>query len=159
MSLFKNIPSDALLINRKDPDEILGSYSVHCFLLDGFPWSTAEHYYQAHKFQDLDYQQKIRECSSASDANKLGNTWFKKKRSDFKKVRITLMTRAIYTKCRTHESVSTALLDTGDIYIADSSFSDYFWGCGRDGRGNNHFGRVLMNVRAKLVEEKEQPQS
>lgn len=153
MSIFNNIPSDALLINRKDPDQLLGSYSGHCFLLDGFPWPTAEHYYQANKFQNPDYQQKIRESASPSDANKLGNAWFRKKRADFKKVRVTLMTRAIYTKCKTHEAVSDALLDTKDLYIADNSFSDYFWGCGRDGRGNNHFGKILMNVRTKLIEE------
>ena len=155
MSLFKNIPQNALMVNRKDPDNLLGSYSEHSFLLDGFPWPTAEHYYQAQKFSDPGYQQKIREASSAVAANKLGNRWFKKKRDDFKKVRVTLMNRAIYTKCKTHAEVAEALLETGDTHIAENSFSDYFWGCGRDGRGDNYFGRVLMNVRAKLIEERQ----
>lgn len=159
MSIFKSIPPEALLINRKDPDHILSSYSEHCFLLDGFPWPTAEHYYQAHKFQNSAYQQKIRESESPSRAYQLGNSWFRKKRPDFKRARVTLMTRAMYTKCKTHEAVSKELLDTGETYIADNSFSDYFWGCGRDGRGNNYFGKVLMNVRKKLVEESQETQS
>lgn len=157
MSIFNSIPNNALLINRKDPNEILSSYSEYTFLLDGFPWPTAEHYYQANKFQDEAYQQRIRESVSAVQAYKLGNTWFKRKRSDFKLVRVTLMTRAIYTKCKSHDSVTEALMATGDTYIAENTFTDYFWGCGRDGRGGNYFGKVLMNVRAKLIEEQKQP--
>jgi predicted NAD-dependent protein-ADP-ribosyltransferase YbiA (DUF1768 family) len=30
---------------------------------------------------------------------------------------------------------------------------DYYWGVGRDGRGYNVFGKVLMAVRDKLMEE------
>lgn len=153
MSIFNSIPDTALLISRKDPEQVLSSYSEYSFLLDGFPWPTAEHYYQAKKFDDEAYQHRIRESSSAAKAHKLGNAWFKRKRSDLKVVRVTLMTRAIYTKCKSYDSVAEALMETGDIYIAENSFTDYFWGCGRDGRGSNYFGKVLMNVRAKLVEE------
>lgn len=153
MSLFKNIPADAILINRKDPNEILSSFSKYTFFLDDYDWPTSEHYYQAKKFLNTDYQQKIRGCPSAKKAHKMGNTWFRRKRADIKKVRVTLMVRATYTQCRTHENVRQALLETGDCYIAENSFSDYFWGCGRDGRGKNNFGKVLMNVRAKLRDE------
>lgn len=153
MSIFKNVPSDALLINRSDQEQLLGSVSNHPFFLDDYQWPTAEHYYQALKFNHLDYQKKIREAPSPLQARKLGNRWFKRKRSDFKKVRTTLMVRAMYTKCKAHIDVRTALLDSADQPLAESSFSDYFWGCGRDGRGENQFGKVLMRVRAKLMEE------
>jgi predicted NAD-dependent protein-ADP-ribosyltransferase YbiA (DUF1768 family) len=37
--------------------------------------------------------------------------------------------------------------------LVESSNYDYFWGCGRDRRGENMYGKVLMNVREKLREE------
>ena len=64
-----------------------------------------------------------------------------------------MMTRAVYIKCRTHEEVAAALLATGDQQIVESSQYDYYWGCGRDGRGHNAFGKVLMAVRDKLKQE------
>jgi ribA/ribD-fused uncharacterized protein len=64
------------------------------------------------------------------------------------------MTRGIYIKCRTHKEAADALLETGDQKIVESSQYDYYWGCGRDGRGHNTYGRVLMAVRDKLREER-----
>jgi len=154
MSLFENTPEDSLMINKNDPEELLGSCSPHAFFLDDAEWPSAEHYYQAMKFDDAAYREKIRAAETPSIAKKYGNTWFKPKRKDFKQVRTTVMTRAIYTKCRTYPNVSQALIETGDQYIAERSFTDYFWGCGRVGRGDNHFGQILMNVRAKLNEER-----
>jgi ribA/ribD-fused uncharacterized protein len=69
-----------------------------------------------------------------------------------------MMTRAVYTKCRTHQDVADLLLATGDKQIVETSTYDYYWGCGRDGRGHNTFGKVLMSVRDKLIQERESAQ-
>jgi ribA/ribD-fused uncharacterized protein len=155
MSIFKNIPEDSLLLNRSNPEDLLGSFSAHSFFLDDRDWPTAEHYYQAMKFSDPDYQEQIRNAPDVAKARRLGHNWLVRKRPDYKKVRVTLMTRAMYTKCRTYPKIAQSLIDTGEQYIAESSFSDYFWGCGRDGRGDNHFGRVLMSIRSRLLEEQQ----
>ena len=65
----------------------------------------------------------------------------------------TFMTRGVYIKCRAHAEVAEALLETGEQKIMESSQFDYYWGCGRDGRGHNAYGKVLMAVRDKLREE------
>jgi ribA/ribD-fused uncharacterized protein len=64
-----------------------------------------------------------------------------------------MMTRAVYTKCRSHEDVARRLLDTGNKILVESNQFDYFWGCGRDRRGHNTYGKVLMDVRQRLREE------
>ena len=44
-----------------------------------------------------------------------------------------------------------ALLATGEEDILEVSLYDYFWGVGRDLRGQNQYGKVLMAVRRKLL--------
>ena len=66
------------------------------------------------------------------------------------------MTRAVYIKMRTHPEIKKTLLETEDATLIESSAYDYFWGCGRDRRGHNHYGKVLMAVRDKLRKEHEQ---
>jgi predicted NAD-dependent protein-ADP-ribosyltransferase YbiA (DUF1768 family) len=53
-------------------------------------------------------------------------------------------------KAQVHEDVLATLLATGDRQIVETSQYDYFWGCGRDTRGYNHYGQILMDVRGRL---------
>ena len=66
------------------------------------------------------------------------------------------MTRAVYTQCKSHQDLEQHLLATEDKKIICNTQYDYFSGCGRDRRAHNTFGKVLMNVRNKLKEEKMQ---
>lgn len=149
MNLFSGIPADAILINRLDPNEILGTCSNHGFQLEDQYWPSAEHYYQATKYPSP-MKEKICACDHPLQARKLGRNIFRRKRSDWKKIRETVMTRAVYTKCRAHLEVAEALLQTETKPLANSAFGEYHWGVGRDGRGKNHYGRVLQNVRDRL---------
>ena len=38
--------------------------------------------------------------------------------------------------------------------IVESSLYDHYWGCGRDQRGHNYYGKMLMDVRDKLRAER-----
>ena len=63
------------------------------------------------------------------------------------------MTRAIYTKCRSYPEIAKQLIDSHPNQIIENSQYDYFWGCGRDRRGQNYYGKILMAVRDKLMSE------
>jgi ribA/ribD-fused uncharacterized protein len=80
--------------------------------------------------------------------------FFQKKKGS-KTLRQVLMTRAIYTKCKTYPEIAERLLETGDKKLVENSAYDYFWGCGRDRRTENTYGKVMMNVREKLRKELE----
>lgn len=152
MSLFTGVAENALLINRLDPNEILGTCSDHSFILDEQEWSSVEHYYQAMKYNGS-FKEKIRAKTHPLDARKMGRNIFRRKRSDWKKIRNTVMTRAVYTKCKAHPQVAEALLATGNTPLANNRFGEYYWGVGRDGRGENHYGKILQNVRERLTME------
>lgn len=61
------------------------------------------------------------------------------------------MTRAVYTKCRTHSEVARVLFDNCKIKISNLTMYDNSRNSGRDIRGKNNYGKVLMSVREKLI--------
>lgn len=140
-------------IHRLEPGEVLGSAIERPFELDGHRWLTAEHYYQAMKYPDRPRFQEILKAPDAATARKVGRGWLKRPRSDWKKLRVIFMKRALYTQARTHPEFAQALLDTGDNPIEEMAQYDYFWGRGRDQRGENQFGHALMDVRQQLRDE------
>ncbi|MGR8921908.1 MAG: NADAR family protein [Gammaproteobacteria bacterium] len=144
---------DAVLLTRSDPYALLGTCSPHGFELDGRHWLSAEHYYQASKFAPGAYYDRIHAAPNPTEAMRLGEARFRRKRRDWKANRVTYMTRALYIKCRTHAEVAEHLLATGERPIIENSLYDYFWGCGRDGRGENAYGRMLERIRQRLREE------
>lgn len=150
--MLSNHTEQAVYLSRLDVNHPLSSFSRHAFELDGAQWPSVEHYYQGMKFADPDLREAIRTAAHPLDAQKLAKKNKRKVRGDWPAQKVTIMTRAVYVKSRTHADAAAALLSTGDAQIIETSQYDYFWGCGRDQRGNNNYGRVLMSVRAKLRE-------
>ncbi len=155
--MFASDETEKLTLSRLDPAHPLASCSRHSFELDGATWPSVEHYYQAMKFEDASYREQIRNAPRPADARKLGKSKKHGRRKDWDRVKETYMTRGTYIKCRTHGEVTEALLASGDRVIMETSQYDYYWGCGRDTRGHNTYGKVLMNVREQLRNEATAP--
>ena len=154
MDAFPKIADDALFFSRVDPNEKLGSFAMYGFELEGMRWPSVEHYFQAMKFENEAYREKIRQAAHPKIARKLGRNRFKKIRKDWSAVKDVVMTRGVYTRCRTYPVLAEQLAATGERTLVENSQYDYYWGCGRDRRGNNAYGKVMMKVRAKLLEER-----
>ena len=150
--LFSPPEPEPIYVSRSDKSNPLGSFSPHAFHLDDADWPTVEHYFQGMKFETPEQQAAIRNTASPEEAKALAEEHQRAVRRDWKKIRQTIMTRGIYIKCLTHPEDAKALLATGNQKIVENSAFDYFWGCGRDGRGHNTYGKVLMAVREKLKE-------
>ena len=140
-------------VSRSDVKHPLSSYSKFGFELDGSVWPSVEHYYQGMKFEEDELRESVRAADHPEKAKQLAKDHKKAIRKDWQQVREVMMTRAVYIKCRTHKAAAAALLATGNQQIIETSQYDYYWGCGRDGRGHNTYGKVLMAVRDKLKEE------
>lgn len=154
MGLFEaSSQESSVKVSRLQPDDPLGCAQPLPFLLDELSWPTAEHYYQATKYPGRARAEEIRAADTVELARKRGRGWLKRPRDDWEKIRTVVMTRAIYTQCRTWSTFAEALLATGDQGIIELSMYDHFWGIGRDQRGDNNYGKLLMKVRAKLREE------
>lgn len=153
MAIFPQLDEDAIFLSQSDTANMLSSYSHHGFHLDGAEWPSVAHYFHAMKFEDEAYREKIRQASHPKKAKQLGRSRIKRIRKDWKEIKVTVMTRAVYIKCRTHADVAEMLLETENRMLVENNSYDYYWGCGRDRRGENYYGKVLMSVRNKLREE------
>ena len=60
------------------------------------------------------------------------------------------MERAMRRKFELHAELRQLLLSTGDEELQEAAPTDYYWGVGRDGNGQNKLGLILMRVRAEL---------
>ncbi len=152
--IFSKSAPTPVYVSRNDPLDLLSSYSKHGFELDGASWPSVEHYYQAMKFESDGLRKAIMDAGHPAKAEELAVKNKKAIRKDWKQVKEIYMTRGIYIKCRTHTEAADALLATGGQRIVETSQYDYYWGCGRDGRGHNIYGKVLMAVRDKLQKER-----
>lgn len=151
MTLFQASELErAVHVSRLQPEDPLGCTIQRPFELDGFEWPTAEHYYQAMKYPGRKRFEEIQQAATPEQARRIGRGWLKRPRSDWDTVRTVVMTRAIYTQCQIYAEFSEALLATGEQKIVDVSQYDYFWGLGRDLRGENQYGTLLMAVREKV---------
>jgi ribA/ribD-fused uncharacterized protein len=157
--MFSSETENRYYVFRGDVNNPLSAYSRLGFKLDGAEWPSVEHYYQGMKFEEGEMREAIRSTDHPSKAAKLAKANKKLVRKDWKEVRRVMMTRAVYIKCRTHQAVADLLLKTGTRQIVETTMYDYYWGCGRDGRGHNVFGKVLMDVRDKLIQEQDNSNS
>lgn len=135
---------------REEPYGCLSNFSRHGFELDGYWWATSEHYFQAQKFPNIDWFDKIREAKTAKEAAKMGRDRRYPLRTDWEEVKDEIMQRAVLQKFQTHGEIRQILLETGNELIVENSPIDYYWGCGKDGSGKNRLGEILMVVREIL---------
>ncbi|WP_224746050.1 NADAR family protein [Neiella litorisoli] len=144
---------DKTFFSRYDTAHPMSSHVERPFELDGMTWPTIEHYFQAMKFTDEALRQRINQAPTPEQASKIGSKWYRRPRRDWKKIQTVVMTRAIYVSAKCYPELAQALLESRGQTLIENDAYDYFWGCGRDKRGENQYGQVLMNVRDKLFAE------
>lgn len=138
---------------REQPYGCFSNFSAHGFMLDQLYWATSEHYFQAQKFINTPYLEKVRQTKTPKDAANLGRSRALPLRSDWEQVKDEVMRNAVLQKFRTHADIREILLATGDEFLVENSPIDYYWGCGKDGSGKNKLGLILMEVREILRNE------
>lgn len=133
-----------------DPYGCLSNFSAHPILMDGETWPTSEHYFQAQKFFDPDYRERIRLTSSPMIAARLGRSRAVPIRPDWEEVKIEIMRKALWAKLQQHSDVRESLLSTGSAELVEHTKNDRFWADGGDGSGQNMLGKLWMEIREQL---------
>ncbi len=139
--------------STKDPYGEFSNFAPFGFHFDGHWYRTSEHFFQVMKFEDADYQDKIRETKSPMIAARLGRSRKVKIRDDWEDVKVDVMRTAVRAKIQAHDELQELLLGTGNEQLVEAAARDYFWGVGKDGSGQNWLGKILMEVRLELRED------
>lgn len=125
------------------------------YLIPSQQWSCVEVPYQLAKTLSLEKRMMAMALISRTPINKqpgvakkLGNSLFSL-RADWDSVKNNIMLKLLLSKFSNPE-LKQALLNTGDATLIEgNTWGDTYWGC-CDGVGENHLGRLLMQVRATL---------
>ena len=144
-----------LFSSRSKYYSFLSNFYYSEFTIDGKVYNHVEGYYQSRKFIGIDdtAAKHIRSIVSPMACKKAGNSYImsKDRKEEWEKgVRIIVMRQAVYTKFITNSELSKKLLDTQDILLIENSPNDSYWGGGKDGKGENELGKILMEVRQLL---------
>ena len=94
---------------------------------------------------------EIQAASTPELAAKIGRAPAHQPHADWDINKREVMYRAIWQKFSFHLDVQQVLLDTLDAEIVEDSPVDHFWGCGIDRSGQNQLGKILMQIRSKLI--------
>lgn len=119
--------------------------------LDGVLYQSVEHAYQAAKTVDESEREMIRTCNTAGDAKRHGKhiTFRPEWNDEFK---LQVMYDLVHQKFFDNPELRAKLIATeNEELVEGNSWNDIFWGVCRD-RGQNHLGRIIMQIREELKE-------
>lgn len=118
---------------------------------EGLVYQNAEAAFQAQKCLDRPEREGFCELP-ANRAKRLGRQV--KLRGDWEEIKTELMLEIIRAKFTQNEELAARLLATGDRSLVEgNTWHDVFWGVDqKTGQGENHLGRILMQVRNELKE-------
>ena len=126
------------------------NFSKHGFELNGKYWMTSEHYFQAQKFVETEFEEQVRLSATPMEAANKGRDRSKPLRKDWEEVKDDVMRRAVLEKFESNTDARNMLLSTGNEDLIEKTTKDYYWGCGEDGTGKNMLGKILMETRKIL---------
>lgn len=114
-------------------------------------WMTSEHAYQASKFDDQEIVDEIHAATSAHAALKLARKYKDRIRSTWNEAeKLAVMKDIIRHKLEQHPYIQKHLRESGDRELVEDSEKDSFWGRGPDWKGQNHLGKLWMELRSEF---------
>ena len=129
--------------------EFLSNFYPAKMEYEGIPYWNAEAAFQAQKC--LLEEDKEQFCGlAANKAKKLGRQV--PLRPDWEEVKVEKMTGIVRAKFMQNPELAEKLLATGERALVEgNSWHDVFWGVdSATGQGENHLGKILMQVRREL---------
>ena len=131
----------------------LGNYSNHGFYKDDVFYKTVEHYYQSKKFDNKQIIEKILNCDTPKEASNIGRDINNKRISNFKDKKLDIMYEGVLEKFRQNTDIRSKLIETRNEEIREMTVKESYWGVGPDETGENHIGKILMDVRKQVKKE------
>lgn len=116
-------------------------------------FDCVENAYQAAKFINKEMQMKFSQLTPYEAVEFWKDNH--KYRKNWHEVKLNIMENLVWQKFNNNTELAKMLIETNDMILEEGNdWGDVFWGiC--DGIGENHLGKILMNVRIRLMQKKE----
>ena len=143
-------------------DEVIGFYPREFYCLDnfssfkveydGYLYSSNEEAYQALGFIESapEIADQIKKSHSAHEAQKIAYANRDKIRDDWNSIKLDVMKKLLKAKIEQNPYVLKKLLETKNYVIVEDSPKDNYWGWGENRDGENHLGRLWMELREEF---------
>ena len=114
-------------------------------------WKSSEHYYQAHKFIDINLFHIIKSRPTPKLCHKTAWSYKNLVRKDWPEIKDSIMWKAINYKFDQNLNLKQKLIDTYPKTLVAHALKDFHYGCGIDGSGKNILGKMLTELRNNYV--------
>lgn len=116
--------------------------------IDDETYPSIENYYQSQKTLSLPKREKFKHCSP-SEARKMGRKL--RLENGWEKIKFDIMKNALNIKFTKDTEAGKKLMQTKGDIVEWNNWGDRFWGKTLDGIGENHLGKMLTEIRDRLV--------
>lgn len=121
-------------------------------IYEGIEFGSSEHAYQYGKAKSADIKEYIKSAPTPAVACIVGHGLFPwMVAPSWKDRKLQRMRDVLFAKFTQNEDLRNKLVETGDAILIENSKSDGFWGIGRNGKGKNVLGKLLMNLRGYMI--------
>ncbi len=130
----------------------LSPFSAHRIEIWGETFATAEHAYQASRILPGPERETIKNTGSPLEAWREGQKY--KDRPEFAVLnfdKAAVMEEIFRAKLAQHSDIRDILKESEDRELLKVWDTDYYWGTGKDGSGQNVMGKLWMKLRAELT--------
>ena len=131
----------------------LSPFSAHRIEIWGEVFPTIEHAYQSAKFKPGPERDEVKQTTSPMDA------W--RAAQKYKQIpellvdgfdKDAVMEELFRAKMAQHADIIDILKESGERELLKNYDTDYYWGTGADGSGQNKMGKLWMKLRGEIKE-------
>ena len=130
----------------------LSPFSAHEVVLIGVTYKTAEHAYQAQRVAP-EMHDEVVAASCPLDAWRVAQECKEKGLMQEEYNKDALMEQVFRAKLEQHPDIEKVLRVAKDRELLKVFDTDYYWGTGDDGSGENKMGKLWMKLRSELPSE------
>ncbi|MEI8339740.1 MAG: NADAR family protein [bacterium] len=130
---------------------VFSNYSSFALEWKGKLYPTSEHAYHSEKFLDENLKDEVRLARSAHASQKFSEANVDKRRPDWDDVKLGIMKDILRAKVEQHPYVKKKLLQSVGKELIEDSWCDPFWGWGPNKDGENHLGKLWMEIREEFA--------
>ena len=130
----------------------LSPFSAHPVNIWGEVFATAEHAYQASRIKAGVERDAIKNARSPLDAWREGQKYKNNPELQIPNFdKDVVMEKIFRAKMAQHPDITEILKESGTRELLKVYETDYYWGTGKDGSGENRMGKLWMKLRSELL--------